>query len=61
MITGDTAPSELAAAVAHRADLLVHEATFTEEDADARGRDPPLHGARGGARWRRRRRSSCSR
>ncbi len=34
MITGDTAPSELVGAVAHRADLLVHEATFTEEDAD---------------------------
>ena len=34
VITGDTAPSELVAAVAHRADLLVHEATFTEEDAE---------------------------
>jgi ribonuclease Z len=34
VITGDTAPSELVAAVAHRADLLVHEATFTAEDAE---------------------------
>ncbi len=34
VITGDTAPSELVAAVAHRADVLVHEATFTEEDAE---------------------------
>ena len=34
VITGDTAPSQLVAAVAHRADLLVHEATFTAQDAD---------------------------
>jgi len=37
VITGDTAPSELVAAVAHRADLLVHEATFLEQDAERAG------------------------
>jgi ribonuclease Z len=34
VLTGDTAPSELVGAVAHRADLLVHEATFIAEDAE---------------------------
>jgi ribonuclease Z len=34
VLTGDTAPSELTRAVAHRADLLVHEATFADEDAE---------------------------
>jgi len=34
VITGDTAPSQLVAAVAHRADLLVHEATFLAADAE---------------------------
>ena len=34
IITGDTAPSDLVGAVAHRADLLVHEATFATEDAE---------------------------
>jgi ribonuclease Z len=34
VLTGDTAPTEMTLAVAHRADLLVHEATFTEEDAE---------------------------
>ncbi|MDQ3587140.1 MAG: ribonuclease Z [Actinomycetota bacterium] len=33
VVTGDTAPSQLVVAVAHRADLLVHEATFMAEDA----------------------------
>ena len=32
VLTGDTAPCELAQVVAHGADLLVHEATFTHED-----------------------------
>src|SRR3989442_10286700 len=31
VITGDSAPSEMTAAAAHRADLLGHEATFTHE------------------------------
>ena len=34
VFTGDTAPSELVTAVAHRADLLVHEATFTDDQAE---------------------------
>jgi ribonuclease Z len=34
VISGDTAPSELLRAIAHEADVLVHEATFTEEEAD---------------------------
>ncbi len=34
VITGDTAPCELTAAVAHEADLLVHEATFLDEEAE---------------------------
>jgi ribonuclease Z len=34
VLSGDTAPSELTAAIAHDADLLVHEAAFLEEDAD---------------------------
>ena len=34
VLTGDTAPCEMTRAVAHRADLLVHEATFLAEEAD---------------------------
>ena len=34
VLTGDTASCEMTAAVAHEADLLVHEATFLEEEAD---------------------------
>ena len=34
VLAGDTAPCEMTAAVAHGADLLVHEATFAEEDAN---------------------------
>ena len=34
VLAGDTAPSEMTAAVSHEADLLVHEATFLEEEAD---------------------------
>jgi ribonuclease Z len=34
VIAGDSAPSPLTVAVAHGADLLVHEATFSEEEAD---------------------------
>jgi ribonuclease Z len=34
VLTGDTAPCDMTRAVAHRADLLVHEATFIEEDAE---------------------------
>jgi ribonuclease Z len=34
VVSGDTAPSELLSVVAHEADLLVHEATFVEEEAE---------------------------
>jgi ribonuclease Z len=34
VITGDTAPTDAVVIAAHRADLLVHEATFAHEDAD---------------------------
>ena len=34
VIAGDGAPSPLTVAVAHGADLLVHEATFSDEEAD---------------------------
>jgi ribonuclease Z len=34
VISGDTAPCEALALAAHQADLLVHEATFTEEESE---------------------------
>jgi ribonuclease Z len=34
VLSGDTAPTDMTLAVAHEADLLVHEATFTEEEAE---------------------------
>ena len=34
MISGDTAPCEALAIAAHEADVLVHEATFVEEEAE---------------------------
>jgi ribonuclease Z len=34
VIAGDTAPCDMTAAVAHGADLLVHEATFSMEEAE---------------------------
>jgi ribonuclease Z len=34
VLAGDTAPCEMTKVVAHGADLLVHEATFAEEDAE---------------------------
>jgi ribonuclease Z len=34
VISGDTGPSDVVVEVAHRADVLVHEATFTREEAD---------------------------
>jgi ribonuclease Z len=34
VLSGDTAPTERTAAIAHGADLLVHEATFTDEDSE---------------------------
>lgn len=37
VISGDTAPCEAVAVAAHQADLLVHEATFTETEAERAG------------------------
>ncbi len=34
VVTGDTAPTDAVVVAAHRADLLVHEATFLHEDVD---------------------------
>ena len=34
VISGDTAPCETLAIAAHGADLLVHEATFAEEEPE---------------------------
>jgi ribonuclease Z len=34
VLSGDTAPCEMTRVIAHGADLLVHEATFTQEDAE---------------------------
>jgi ribonuclease Z len=48
VITGDTAPSEMTGLVAHGADLLVHEATFSAEDAE-RARETGHSTARGAA------------
>ena len=48
VLTGDTAPCEMTRAVAHQADLLVHEATFLARGGRPRDRDGSLHRARCG-------------
>jgi ribonuclease Z len=34
VLTGDTAPTDAVVVAAHRADVLIHEATFSHDDAD---------------------------
>ena len=46
VISGDTSPCEALAIAAHEADVLVHEATFAEEEASARAKPPTAPPAR---------------
>ncbi len=61
VITGDTAPCEMTRLAAHEAELLVHDGSFADDEAGARGRDRALDRAPGGRAGPRRRASSCSR
>ncbi len=48
VLSGDTAPCEALAVAAHQADVLIHEATFAEEESERARRDLPQHRPPGG-------------
>ena len=60
VLTGDTAPSPAVVQAAHKADVLVHEATFGGRRGRARPRDAARDGRRGG-RGRAARRGAAAR
>ena len=60
VLSGDTAPCEALAIAAHQADLLVHEATFADEEATARARPLTAPPARR-RKWLATPRCGCSR
>ena len=60
VISGDTAPCEALAIAAHEADLLVHEATFLDAEAE-RARETNHSTARQAAELARRRRGAAAR
>ena len=61
VVTGDTAPAATVLEIAHEADLLVHEATFAEEERERADGDAPLDRGRRGARSREPPGCACSR
>ena len=60
VFTGDTEPCEATVAVSQGADLLVHDATFADEETERAARRATRPPARP-PRWRSRRMSPCSR